>query len=78
MELSGDFHKKEEISDLINKLKPEIICLQETMLQKDTTFKLINYTGILKEDHLNRRSHGGVGIYLHESVPFKEINLYCF
>jgi len=45
------------------------------MLQKDTSFKLTNYTGILKEGHFNRRSHGGVGIYLHESVPFREINL---
>ena len=45
------------------------------MLQKDTTFKLNNYTGILIEGLFNRRSHGGVGIYLHESVPFKEINL---
>ena len=35
----------------------------------------IKYLGILKEGHFNRRSHGGVGIYFHESAPFKEINL---
>ena len=45
------------------------------MLQKDTNFKRPNYSEILKEDHLNRRSHGGVAIYLHESVRYKEIHL---
>ena len=29
----------------------------------------------MKENHHNPRSRGGVAIYLHESIPYKQINL---
>ena len=59
--------------DIIGKEKPAALCFHETMLSKQTNFKIKNYNGLFKEGHINHRSHGGVAIFIHDNKPFKEI-----
>ena len=42
---------------------------------KNSNFKLRHFIGIHKEGHLNHRAHGGVAIFIHETLPYKEIEL---
>ena len=69
----GISNKKAEVCDLIDKSKPEILCVQETMLSKDSTFRIKHYTMLHKEGHRQHRWHGGTAIFIHETIPFKEI-----
>ena len=45
------------------------------MLSKQTNFNIKNYNGLYKEGHINRRAHGGVAIFIHDNIPFKEITI---
>ena len=65
--------KKEELVDLTVKEKPAVIFIQESMLSKQTSFNIKNYTGLFKEGHITRHAHGVVAIFIHENIPFKEI-----
>lgn len=73
--IQGISNKKQELLDIISKIKPEILSIQETMLRKDTNFSLKHYNGIFKEGHTNRRAHGGVALFIHESIPYQDIKL---
>lgn len=68
-------NKKDELSDLIQRHNPLIIALQETMLGPSHEFKLPNYNCTKKSGHFNRRHHGGVAIYSHDTLPFQEVEL---
>ena len=61
--------------DLIAIEKPAVLCIQETMLSKHTSFSIKNYNGLFKEGHINRRAHEGVAIFIHGNIPFKEITI---
>ena len=61
--------------DIIVKEKPAVLCIQETMLSKQTNFNIKNYNELFKEGHINRRPHGGVEIFVHSNIPFKEITI---
>ena len=61
--------------DLISKEKPDFLCIQETMLSKQTKLNLKNYNGLFKEGHMNDRAHGGVAIFIHEIIPFQKLIL---
>ena len=61
--------KKSEVCDLIEKLKPEILCIQEIMLSQISTFSINNYTLLHVEGHKLRRSHDGTAIFIHETIP---------
>ena len=45
------------------------------MLSKQTNFKIKNYSGLLEEGYINRRSHGGVAIFTHDNILFKETTI---
>ena len=61
--------------DIIAKEKPDVLCIQETMLSKQTNFNLKNYNGLIKEGHTNIRAHGGVGIFIYETIPYQKLTL---
>ena len=63
---------KAELADLKAKEKPDFISTQETLLSKKTNFNLNNYNGLFKEGHTNYRAHGGVAIYIHETIPYQK------
>lgn len=67
--------KKDELLELINRIKPSAIALQETKLWNNIDFKIPNYTIHRKDGHFNVSPHGGVAILIHESVPFNNIPL---
>jgi ribonuclease HI len=45
------------------------------MLGPSTEVRIPNYSCEKTEGHFNRRSHGGVALYIHESVPYSPIEL---
>ena len=72
----GIMSKKDELLQLVNDHQPMIIAIQETMLHQNNNFRLPNYSSVMKPGTFNRRSHGGVAIFVHESTPiYKIINL---
>lgn len=71
----GVRNKKEEILHLIQQYKPLILALQETKLHETAKFTIPVYTGYRKEGHYNRQSHGGVAIYIHETIPHRQVEL---
>ena len=71
--IQGISQKKQELVDLIAKEKSAILCIQETMLSKQTNFSIKNYNGLFKEEHISCRAHGGVAFFIHSNIPFKEI-----
>ena len=66
--------KKDELLQLINIHKPDIIALQETMLGNNP-FNISCYSIYNTCGHYNRRPHGGTAILIHNSVPHKQIQL---
>ena len=67
--------KKQELVDIVDKENPAILCIQETMLTKQTNVSIKDYNGLSKEGHITRRPHGGVEIFIHSNIPFKEITI---
>ena len=61
--------------DLISKVKPEVLCIQETVLSKPSNFILMYYNGIFKEGHASYRAHGEVAIFIHETIPYQNVTL---
>ena len=62
--------KKNELLDLIHLYQPCIIALHETKLWTGNNLNLSGYNDIRKEGHYNRTPHGGVAIYVHQSIPY--------
>ena len=61
--------------DLIAKEKPDVICIEETMLSKQTNFNLKNYNELFKEGNANHQAHGGVAIFIHYTIPYQKLIL---
>ena len=59
--------------DLISKELPDVLCIQETMISKQTNLNLNYYNVLFKEGHTNRRAHGGVVIFIHETSPYQNL-----
>ena len=72
MEHQRNITKKQELVDIITKEKPAVLCIQETMLTKQTNFNVKSYNGLFKEGHINRRAHRGVSKFVHDNIPFKK------
>ena len=51
MEQPGIANKKSELMGLISEEKPDVLCIQETILSKQTNFNLKYYNGLFKEGH---------------------------
>ena len=61
--------------DLISEVKPDVLCIQENMLSKQTNFNLRYYNGFFKIGHTINLSHGGVTIFIHETISYQKITL---
>ena len=67
--------KKDKLLDLVENYKPDVLALQETKLWKDCKFELTGHSCVRKDGHYNRTPHGGVEMYIHQSVPVRLIPL---
>lgn len=71
----GIQNKKDEIADLIDNFKFQVLAFQETKLRSNTNFSIPGYLHYLREGHVNRNAHGGVGIFVHQDVPHMPIDI---
>ena len=62
---------KAELVYLRSKQKPVVLCIQETMLTKQTKLNSKNYNGLFKEGHTDYRVHEGVAVFIHETILTK-------
>lgn len=70
------FHKKiDDLTRLIHKYSPFVICLQETNFVENNTAELKGYLGYSKIRTIRGRASGGASIYAHSSFPSEEINI---
>ena len=65
---------KAGLVDLIAIEKPEVLCIQETMLPKQSNFNLNNYNGIFKEGNTNFQTLGGIAIFIYENIPLPKFD----
>ena len=66
---------KQEIVDLIQTYKPCAVAIQETKLWGNAAVKIAGGNSYNKQGHFNVTSHGGVAIYVHQSIPTEEVVL---
>ena len=71
--VQGISRKKDEILKLIKDDTKMIVAIQETMLSAHKQFRISNYHDFNKTGHFNWRSHGGVLLFIHKSVPHAEV-----
>ena len=69
--------KEDELSQMINNYNPCVIAIQETKFGNNTNFNLPHYTCHCSYGHFNVTPHGGVALFIHESMPFQTIDLNC-
>ena len=67
--------RRNELLNIINDKKPRIVALQDIMMQETKEMRIPHYNIIKRAAHFNWRSHGGVMLIIHESVPMTEINV---
>ena len=66
---------KEDLLKLRSEYEPRVIVIQETFLAVDVKVKLGEFNCYSKQGRFNRRYHGGIATYLHNSIPAQEINI---
>jgi len=71
----GIRNKKDEILHIIDTQKISILSMQETKLWSTNEVQFPHYNCIRKDGHLNNTPHGGVAIYVHESIPFEPVTV---
>ena len=54
---------------------PDVLCIQEYMLTKQTNFNLESYNRLFKEVHINYRAFGGVANLINETIPYRKLVL---
>ena len=64
---------KKDLRKMIEKHEPGIISIQETFLADDFTVKIKGNNSYYKQGNFNRRYHGGVATYVHESIPTERL-----
>ena len=70
--------KKDELSQMINNYNPCLTAIQETKkFGNNTNFNLPHYSCYRRDGHFNVTPHGGVALFIHESIPFQTIGLNC-
>ena len=70
-------NKKDELASLIQLHSPSVIGIQETKFHASTSFSLPHFSCIRRDGHFNVTSHGGVALFIHESIPFRPLHLAC-
>ena len=73
--MQGISKKKADLVDLKYKEKPDVLCIQEFMLPKQTKFNLKNYNALFKEGHTNYRMYGKVAIIIHKTILYQKLIL---
>ena len=68
-------NKKHELLEFLSIFKPGILCIQETILRKQSNFNIKHYKGLFSEGHVNYRARGGIGILILEANPHEKIAL---
>ena len=72
MELSWVTHKQ-EVVNLIQTYKPCAVAIKESKLWGNAAVKIAGYNSHNKQGHFNVTSHGGVAIFVHQSIPTEEV-----
>ena len=65
----------EELTLLVNELKPVAVCLQETFLKDSDQFTLKYHSCLFKNCSDNDKASGGVGVIVNNSVPHHLVKL---
>ena len=65
----------EELTLLVNELKPVAVCLQETFLKDSDQFTLKYHPCFFKNCSDNDKASGGVGVIVNNSVPHHLVKL---
>lgn len=73
--VQGMTTSKEDLVKVVDDVKPSIIAIQETFYGNDFVSPIGGYAGLCKQGHYNRRFHGGVALYIHNSIPFEKIEI---
>ena len=60
---------------MVQNHKPFFVALQETKLWDNNKFEIAGYACIRKDGHFYHTPHGEVGLYVHQSVPFRQLQL---
>ena len=61
--------------DVIAEEESDVLCVQETMLAKQTSVNLRSYNGLFKEGHTTYRACGGVTIFIHATILYQKLIL---
>lgn len=72
---NGCQHHYNELKLLLTKYNPIYVCLQETHLSPNSSFKLNGFSVFRKDVNPVRRARGGVCICVKENIPAKEHTL---
>ena len=73
--INGIKNKKQEISSLLSQYKIDIVALQETKVTSEYMYKFNNYNLYTLDGSFNRMQHGGVALYIRNTIPQMKINL---
>ena len=65
---------KEDLLKLVDEHQPMIIAIQETFLADDVAVKIKGFNSYSRQGKFNRRYHGGISTYIHESMPAETID----
>ena len=73
--IRGYHSQRPYIQHLIDKIKPQIMCFQETHLKPSNSSHIPQYQyPPLRKDRSNRRG-GGVSIFFRRDLPFVQLNI---
>ena len=72
--LNGIMNKKQDILTLLSQYEIDI-ALQETKMPSQYMYKFRNYNLYAQDGTYNRRQHGGVALYIRDTIPQIEIKL---
>ena len=73
--VQGITTSKEDILSIVEEYQPLIMAFQETFLANEFSINIKGYNNICKQGNFNRRFHGGVAIYVHDSIPQEIIEI---
>lgn len=73
--VQGMSSSKEDLINIVDNFKPSVIAIQETFYGNDFVSNIKGYNALCKQGHYNQRFHGGVALYIHNSVPFNKIDI---
>ena len=67
--VQGMSTSREDVINIVDNYKPIAIAVQETFYGGDFVVVIGGYNGVCKQGHFNQRFHGGVAMYIHNSMP---------